>query len=131
MTEKIGMMDAAYFTSANECLDWANSLLGLNLTNVEQCATGAVHCQVIDAIYPGTVQMGKVTWGAKHEFEFVNNYKVLQAAFDKNGIQRHIDVQKLIKARRLDNLEFLQWIKKFFDMNYGGQEYDAIGRRKG
>ena len=75
--------------------------------------------------------MNKIVWGAKHEFEFVNNYKVLQSAFDKNGIQRHIDVPKLIKARKLDNLEFLQWMKKFFDMNYGGSEYDAATRRKG
>src|SRR6266436_3713146 len=30
-----------------------------------------------------------------------------------------------------DNLEFLQWIKKFWDQNFGGQPYDAIARRKG
>lgn len=30
-----------------------------------------------------------------------------------------------------DNLEFLQWIKRFWDANYGGQGYDAVGRRKG
>jgi EB1-like C-terminal motif len=30
-----------------------------------------------------------------------------------------------------DNLEFLQWIKRFWDANYGGQPYDAVARRKG
>ena len=30
-----------------------------------------------------------------------------------------------------DNLEFLQWMKRFWDSNYGGQGYDAVGRRKG
>lgn len=30
-----------------------------------------------------------------------------------------------------DNLEFLQWIKRFWDQNYGGHEYDAVARRKG
>jgi len=30
-----------------------------------------------------------------------------------------------------DNLEFLQWIKRFWDANYGGQGYDAVARRKG
>ena len=30
-----------------------------------------------------------------------------------------------------DNFEFLQWFKKFFDANYGGQDYDAIGMRGG
>ena len=30
-----------------------------------------------------------------------------------------------------DNFEFIQWFKKFFDANYGGQEYDALGMRGG
>ena len=28
-------------------------------------------------------------------------------------------------------MEFLQWMKRFWDSNYGGQPYDAVGRRKG
>jgi len=31
--------------------------------------------------------------------------------FAKNNIQRHIDVDKLIMLKPLDNLEFLQWLK--------------------
>jgi RP/EB family microtubule-associated protein len=27
-----------------------------------------------------------------------------------------------------DNLEFLQWLKKFWDANWDGTEYDAAGR---
>jgi RP/EB family microtubule-associated protein len=30
-----------------------------------------------------------------------------------------------------DNLEFLQWMKRFWDANYGGAGYDAVARRKG
>ena len=55
---------------------------------------------------------------------------MLQQAFDKNGIKRHIDVAKLTKARYLDNLEFCQWLKAYFEKNYNGEEYDALGRRK-
>lgn len=49
----------------------------LQLTKIEQCATGAVYCQIMDAIYPGTFNFSKVKWGAKHDYEFVENYKVL------------------------------------------------------
>ena len=42
-----------------------------------------------------------------------------------------IPVERLIKLRFQDNLEFLQWIKKFWDSNFPGGRYDAIGRRKG
>jgi hypothetical protein len=24
-----------------------------------------------------------------------------------------------------------QWLKRYFDLNYNGEEYDAVGRRKG
>ena len=104
-------------------------ILQLSLAKIEQCATGAVYCAVMDSLYPGTFPFKRVKWGAKHEHEFVENYKVLQVAFDKNGIKRHIDVAKLVKARYLDNLEFCQWLKAYFEKNYNGEEYDALGRR--
>jgi hypothetical protein len=50
----------------------------------------------------------------------VHNYKILQAAFDKTGHKKHIEVQKLIKCKYQDNLEFAQWFKAFFDMHSGG-----------
>lgn len=38
---------------------------------------------------------------------------------------------KLMKAKYQDNLEMLQWIKRYFDLNFKGQPYDALGKRKG
>ena len=43
--------------------------------------------------------MAKVKWGAKFDYEFIENYKILNNAFLKNGIKRHIEVDKLVKAR--------------------------------
>lgn len=40
-------------------------------------------------------------------------------------------MDKLQKAKYQDNLEFLQWMKRYFDLNYNGDAYDSIGRRKG
>jgi len=85
----------------------------------------------MDAIYPGTFTLSKVRWGAKHDYEYVDNYKVLQNAFDKNSIKKHIPVDMLVKARYQDNLEFCQWIKRYFDLNYSGEPYNALQRRKG
>lgn len=44
------------------------------------------------------------------------------------SVQR-IDVPTLVKGKFQDNLEFCQWMKKYFDMHYTGEEYDAVGRR--
>eukprot|EP00300_Choanocystis_sp_HF-7_P030495 c39340_g1_i1.p1 GENE.c39340_g1_i1~~c39340_g1_i1.p1 ORF type:complete len:261 (+),score=51.13 c39340_g1_i1:55-837(+) len=131
MSEAIGMMDSAYFVSRSELLNWLNSTFALDYSKVEQCCTAAAHCQVVDAIYPGTVAMDKVVWDARSEYQYVNNFKILQKAFDRNGIKRHIDVEKLVKGKYQDNLEFLQWIKAYFDMKKGqvDPDYDPIARR--
>eukprot|EP00347_Sterkiella_histriomuscorum_P006743 403351604 len=129
--DTIGIMDPAFFVSKSEILNWVNDLLKLNVQKIEQCATGAVYCQIIDAIYPGSVQMSKVNWQAKHDYEFAYNYKVLQVALQKSGISRYIDPTKLMKAKYQDNLEMMQWIKRYYDINSKGEGYDAVSRRKG
>jgi len=109
-----------------------NNLLQVNLSKVEQCASGAVYCQILDACHPGTVGMRKVNWMAKADHEYVPNYKVLQASFDKNHIQKHVDVDKLIRAKYQDNLEFLQWMKCYWDREGGGDTgYNPMQAREG
>ncbi|KAJ2936828.1 hypothetical protein H1R20_g235, partial [Candolleomyces eurysporus] len=68
---------------------------------------------------------------SKHEYEYVANYKILQNVFKARKIDKPIPVEKLVKCKMQDNLEFLQWIKRFWESNYGGQGYDAVARRKG
>eukprot|EP00913_Durusdinium_trenchii_P019215 g18057.t1 len=72
---------------------------------VEQCANGAVYCQIIDACHPGAVNMRKVNWSARDEHQCIPNYKVLQQAFSKVGIDRHIEVDKLVRGKYQDNLD--------------------------
>ena len=116
MSEVIGMMEGAFFVSRTELLKWIEDVFHVNYTKVEQCANGALYCQILDAIFPGRVAMKRVNWNAKHEYEFIKNYKVLQSAFDRLGIEKHIEVEKLIKAKYQDNLEMLQWMKRYYDL---------------
>lgn len=132
----VGMMEGAFFVSRTDLLEWANSTLALSLSRVEQCASGCVYLQALDCLLgpKSRVAMSKVKWGAKHEYEFVQNYKVLQAAFDAHHIQKYIEVNKLVKAKYQDNLEFLQWLKAFCDrqapLYATDTPYDPIERRK-
>ena len=83
-------------------------------------------------MFKGKVPMRKVNWGAKNDYEFVKNYKVLQSVFDKHKIQKHIPVNKLIRAKYQDNLEWLQWLKCYYESNMGEDEaadYNAESRR--
>lgn len=102
-SEAFGMMGGAFFVSRTELLDWIKSLLKvitfsiltspqLSLNKVENCASGAVYCQIMDSIFRNC-PMQKVNWGAKHDYEYINNYKVLQSIFDKNSISKYIEVR--------------------------------------
>ena len=101
--------------NSSELLDFFNTTLNMNLTKIEQTATGAVACQLADIMFPKSVPMSRVSWEAKTPPEYVSNYKLLQAAFTKNKVQRYVDVDKLIRAKYQDNLEFCQWLKAFYD----------------
>lgn len=127
----VGMMEGAFFVSRSELLEWVNRLLQVNLAKVEQCASGAIYCQIIDACHPGSVVMRKVNWMAKVEHEYIPNYKVLQAAFDKLDIARNVPVDQLIRGKYQDNLEFLQWLKCYWEKEGGAghRQYDAVAVR--
>ena len=113
--------------------------------------------------------MARVKMNAKHEYEFIANFKILQNTFRQHKIEkvcpllpstsRHAMLmfdslylwrslssarcstwhRSLVRSpagsshRQIprDNLEFLQWSKRFWDTNYGGQGYDPVARRRG
>jgi RP/EB family microtubule-associated protein len=110
-------------SSRTELLAWLNDLLQINYTKVEQCGAGGAYCQIMDTIFgaslspiaidvgchrrtqmcpcflcawKGDVPMARVKMNAKHEYEYVANFKVLQNIF---------------KAKRVDKV--CCWISRF------------------
>lgn len=50
--------------------------------------TGAAYCQFMDMLFPGCIHLRKVKFQAKLEHEYIHNFKVLQAAFKKMGVDK-------------------------------------------
>lgn len=107
--------------SRGELLAWVNDITSLNLGKVEMMGSGAAHCLIIHSIY-GDIPVHKINFKAIHEYEYVQNFKVLQEAFVRHRIDRTIPVDRLIKLKFQDNLEFLQWMKKYWDAHFDGSK---------
>ena len=75
----------------------------------------------MDCIYPGTFNLAKVKWGAKFDYEYIENYKILQQAFDKNGVKRHIEVSILNHSNNnSQNLPTFLWkVEVYLKTNLG------------
>ena len=71
------------------------------MTKIEQMGTGAVYCQVFDIVYPGSIQLTRISWAAKNEYEYVQNYKLLQSGFNKQSQKKYIDVNLKFYGGRL------------------------------
>eukprot|EP01133_Synstelium_polycarpum_P009766 gene9766-11404_t len=119
-------------TGRNEILNWLNDTLQLSYTKIEQTSTGAAHCQLLDMLYPGKVNLAKVLFNAKYDYEYIQNLNIVRETFTKCGIDKYqgfMDVDKMVLGRPQANLEFCQWMKKFFDAKYSGEPYNALERR--
>jgi RP/EB family microtubule-associated protein len=125
------MQQRASFMPKSELLAWINGLLQTDYAKIEQCANGAAYCQVLDSLFTDEFPLRRVSFKAKAEHESLKNYKLIQEFFMRKGIAKTVDIEKMMKGRPMDNLEFLQWLRGFYDEHQQGPvTYDAASRRK-
>ncbi|XP_070765977.1 DNA (cytosine-5-)-methyltransferase 3 beta, duplicate a [Enoplosus armatus] len=116
-------------TSHIYMVTWVNSLLKTNFKDVRQMGSGACHCQIMDWVLPGSVDMTKVKFDAQGEDDCKHNFSLLHEAFSKSGITKTIPVEELIKGDFKSNLDFLKWFKAFYTANVKSEGYDPVKAR--
>jgi len=128
----IGLQHPAFAVSKVVLLQWIEETFQLKYTKVEECASGAFYCQVLDFLFPGQMRMNLVNWNSKLDYDWIANFKLVQAVMGKNNVSKPVPIDKLVKAKYQDNLEFLQWFKHFYECrapSVQDQEYDPVARR--
>lgn len=109
-------------------------LLTRDVCSSLQTCSGAVACQLMDCLFPGSVNMKRVDFNVRNDWEYVNNYKELQRAFTKMKVDKAFNVNQLSKGKRQDSIEFMQWFKGYWDSVTNGEdvasEYNAVERRQ-
>ncbi|XP_071333214.1 DNA (cytosine-5-)-methyltransferase 3 beta, duplicate a isoform X2 [Trachinotus anak] len=108
---------------------WINNLLKADFKDVREMGSGACHCQIMDWVMPGSVDMTKVKFDAQGEEDYKHNFSLLHEAFSKSGITRTIPVEELVKGDFKSNFEIMKWFKVFYTENVKSKEYDPVKAR--
>ncbi|XP_020491467.2 DNA (cytosine-5-)-methyltransferase 3 beta, duplicate a [Labrus bergylta] len=112
-------------------LTWANNQLKTSFRDVRHMGSGASHCQIMDWVIPGSVDLTKVKFDAKDEDDYRHNFRLLSEALSKNSIVKAIPVEELIKGEVRSSFEILKWFKAFFVANVKSEDYDPVKARDG
>ncbi|TMS16719.1 Microtubule-associated protein RP/EB family member 3 [Larimichthys crocea] len=114
-----------------EMLAWLNETLQTRFTKIEQVCTGAAYCQLMDCLFPGSLDLSRVRFQSSNMVDSIHNYSLLQAAFREVEVKRHVPVEALIVKNKVVALTFLLWFKTLFDKNNNGRKYHALEARGG
>ncbi|XP_060787948.1 DNA (cytosine-5-)-methyltransferase 3 beta, duplicate a isoform X3 [Neoarius graeffei] len=118
-------------SSRYELLSWLNDLLQTKFAKMEEVCSGACFCQLMDWLFPGSIDMNKVKFQFQDQTDVRHNYSLLQSGFSKMGVTKSIPVEELITGKFRCNFNFLKWFRKFFQANMNGQEYNPVEARNG
>ncbi|XP_058618306.1 DNA (cytosine-5-)-methyltransferase 3 beta, duplicate b.2 isoform X1 [Onychostoma macrolepis] len=109
----------------SELLDWLNDILQATFSQVEHTCSGAAFCQLMHIIHPGSVDINKVKFTAKENADILDNYNLLQEAFNKAHIKKELELKLLVNGDTLKTLDLLSWFKDLYDLNFAKQKYNT------
>ncbi|KAL7745697.1 hypothetical protein ACLKA6_009903 [Drosophila palustris] len=114
-----------------QILSFVNETLDCVVHKIEDLRTGAAYCQLMDVLFPGTIRMRKVKFLCNQQFEYIDNFRLLQQCFHELKVNTPVNVVQLVKGRFQDNYEFAQWFRLFYDINFDKipDGYDPIAAR--
>ena len=126
---------AAAKISSQEILCWVSETLQTDIvTRVHELGTGEHYCLLLHMLFnfKETIPLKKIKFGSKVEVDHINNWKFFQMGLKSVGLDKEINIDKLVKQKPMDNLEFAQWFYKFFDANRttDTELYDPVFERE-
>ncbi|XP_034091529.1 DNA (cytosine-5)-methyltransferase 3A-like isoform X4 [Gymnodraco acuticeps] len=110
---------------------WINNLLKTQFKDVRQMGSGACHCQMMDLVIPGSVDMTQVKFDVQSDDDCMHNFGLLCKAFDKSSITKTIPIVELIRGDSQINFEFIKWFKALYLANQKRQGYNPVRARGG
>lgn len=89
--------------SRHDMLAWVNDCLQSSFTKIEELCTGAVYCQFMDMLFPGSVPLKRVKFKTNLEHEYIQNFKILQGGFKKMNVDKVSTLSLFFRSESLIN----------------------------
>ena len=88
---------------------WMTDVAGVPVSGKPEklCSNGALFCQLLEAVAPGSLNLQKVNQTANAEHQSLANYRILQSGLDKAGVTAPIDSSLLCKGQPQATLDLL------------------------
>ncbi|CAL8468842.1 g8383 [Coccomyxa elongata] len=110
-------------------LAWASDVLGLELHRLDQLQSGAVYLLILDAFHANIIPLSKISLGARYEYEFVYNYRLLKSTFERLNIVKFVDRQRLLSSPE-PHEHLLSWFhQRYIDVSVRAS-YDPVKQRQ-
>jgi RP/EB family microtubule-associated protein len=100
--------------SKRELQAWVSDTTGEQCSNLNKdCASGVLPITLLNTLHPNAVDARKMNRNASTEDQFLQNYKILEAAFRKLGIEQaaalvNNSAEQLAKGQPQSTLELMQ-----------------------
>ncbi|EDV57701.2 uncharacterized protein Dere_GG24985 [Drosophila erecta] len=104
--------------SRRRILNWINNNLRTSFMRIEDLRSGVEYCLMLHKLKPSAIKLKQVFMNPRTHYEYVHNMRLLQKSLFKQGVEKQIPIQRLVSRGNLENLEFAQWFKAFYDLNY-------------
>lgn len=117
--------------SKKDLLDFIRQYINPQFEAIEDLRTGADFCIGMKVLFPETISLQAIKFGPDlSNISIYNNFKQLQSAFDKVGVEKDVPMDSIMQGNFQANFYFGQWFMGFFFANYAGQVYNPMELRK-
>ncbi|KAF7682546.1 Protein BIM1 [Astathelohania contejeani] len=102
--------------SKSQLLNWINDLLHTNIKSIAELGKGVEYNEIFSIIH-SDYPISQINRNPKTELDYFHNLKLLQSFMFRKDIRTSFPIEKMVKCRMQDNLEFTQWLYKYYKNN--------------
>ncbi|KAM0688242.1 microtubule integrity protein mal3 [Conglomerata obtusa] len=113
--------------SKRSLIAWFNTHCSIKIDKIEQLGTGIHYSFILYTLDP-SYPIRHINTNAKTEPEYLRNLKHIQEYMEKSNVVVYLPIERMCRCKVQDNLEFAQWLYKFYCSRGGENLHKDTGK---